>query len=393
MDSKTAKKISKEIIYNLEIILSNKDLSSHVSDTEFRKNIIKQLSILKQLFTIQKAKESDLFDLIDKFNLFMKDNKISADEIVATDYKEQSEFLDEANYLKVFISNTFSRPFDSYSHNAENIKKLNSLETTAPVVAAVTQDTTSSTNSSTNANSAYNYGAYNQQAGNPYQYGSPEDYKQRIKMDMVNRRILDDFNKGNYYFYTSKPKIIPILKKISAISTIILGLLMLAFMGLQIAVMNLGLNVFIEGKIVPLGNSNSLTLPWMTLTIVVMLAVWIIYNGYKQLLPIKNDNYKYRVNNFGYWMTFIFGMFLVFNVVGMQKTIGLITDPDAGNSAAQINTYKASVYIQYVVIAIFLSNAIYPILNNIYRPQDNMELRHALVEKYSKEIDELGILK
>ncbi len=403
MDSRASKKISKEIIHNLEIVLSNKDLSSQLSNDDFRKNIVKQLSMLKQLFTIQKAKESDLFDLIDKFNLFMKDNKISADEIVATEYKEESEFLDEANYLKVFISNTFSRPFDSYSHNAEKIKKLNSLDATTPVAAGVTRDTTSnetkSTNTQPNANSAYNYGAFNQAAGNPYQYGNPEDYKQRIKMDMVNKRILDDFNQGNYYFYTSKPKIIPILKKISAISTIILGLLMIAQFALQIAVMNVGLQFIspVTHELVSFGGQGN-PFMWMNIIFILFLCMWIIKTGYNQLKPIKNDNYKYMIKNFGYWLTFICGLLLLLQIIMSSKQnnvdiIALFEDPAAGNSQAQINVFKAYKYMGYAIAAVFISNVIYPILNNIYRPQDNRELRLALVEKYSKEIDELGILK
>ncbi len=80
--------------------------------------------------------------------------------------------------------------------------------------------------------------------------------------------------------------------------------------------------------------------------------------------------------------------------IGISKiVINLISDSKAGNPESYINIYKANTYLPYVMSSLFVLNIAFPIVNNIYRPKYNVELKQALVQKYTKEIDDLGILK
>lgn len=385
MDSRKAKKIAKEINYNLEIVLSNRELSTKISTPEFRKNIVSQLSMLKQLFIESKTNENELFKLIDKFNLFLPENKISASEVNATNYKEESEFIDEANYLKVYIKNAFGRDFGSYSNNVDELKKLDKLDNGD--IAAVTiktpqeeYDYSKTTNSSmfgTNSSSAYNY-------------GDPESWKKKVKSEMIMKRIGEDYTKGNYYFYTSKPPIIPIMKKIAAVFTLFVGLVFIATVIIGI----IGNASEIKIKDNKDKEVNLTIINPFNGTIFSALGVWVTITSIKQFKPIKNDNIKYSVNNISYYISFIMGaVILLQNITNDYGIDELMKELYSINPKEKADIAIAFFSMNYVVAVIFILQIIFPIVNNIFRPQRNTDLDKALWEKYSKEIDEAGILK
>lgn len=384
MDSKKAKKISKEIIYNLEIVLSNKDLYSKVSTPEFRKNIVRQLSMLKQLFTIQKTKEQELFDIIDKFNLFLTDNKITGSEVVATNFKTEVEFTDEMNFLKVYIKNTFDRDFNSFSRNDDALRKISKLDETAPTLAlepSPSYDYEKSSSSKTD-----------EQMKTAYQYGDATMWRERVKAEMVQKRIQEDYIKGNYYFFTSKPKIVPIMKKVFSIFTLTIGVIFLVRLILGIIVGSQPMNLQDkDGNIV----SGRLGVDVFSITMSVFVSFTLIWSGVTQLKPVKNDNFKFTSSNFMYYMLFVLGVLsLISSIASIGGQTKFFDDLASWNKGEEwkVKLFIANWSLQIIVYSLLTLFIIHPIVYNIFKPQPNLELRQKLVDKYSKEIDDAGIL-
>ncbi len=382
MDTKEIKKLKKEAIEHLEIILSNNDLVQRLNKEDFLKIVKDHLSLVMQINFILNSKNDDLYDLIDKFNIFLKD-KIT--NIQASNYSNENEMKDDLNYLKVYIKNTFNRDFETYSLNKDKLKKIENLDNVSPNI--------NDQENLSNENQAYNYFGNNQNQFNNMNnpYANPELIKQQFIAQAIVTRITEDYRKGNYYFYQTKPKIIPIFKKIAALWLLIASLILFAIIGMQIAISNMD----IVGAITDKGNKIYYNWNWFNYMFPVLTAGLLTYFAYTMFKPIYNDNYKYgieRGNNFIYYLLFMMGLLNITTIVYGFTDLEQVKNLNQ-NQWDKINVFSAFTYLNIVSVCVDASFIMFPIIYNVFKPTRNTDLEKMLYEKYKKEIEDLGILK
>ena len=382
MDTKEIKKLKKEAIEHLEIILSNDDLVDKLDKEDFLKIVKDHLSLIMQINSILNNKNDDLHDLIDKFNIFLK-NKIT--NIQASNYSDENEMKDDLNYLKIYVKNTFNRDFETYSLNKDKLKKIESLDNTIP--------NTKNQESFSNENNSYNYFDNNQNQFNNMNnpYGNPEIIKQQFITQAIVTRITDDYRKGNYYFYQTKPKIIPIFKKIAAIWLLIASLVLFAIIGMQITISNME----IIGAVTDQGQKLYYNWNWFNYMFPILTAGLLCYFAYILFKPIYNDNYKYGIErgyNFTYYLLFIIGLLnittIVYGFTDLEQ-VKILNE----SYQEKISIFSAFTYLNIVSVCINVSFIMFPIIYNVFKPTRNADLEKMLYEKYKKEIEDLGILK
>ncbi len=369
MDNKLKKKIINEIKNQLSIILSNaSSFGSPLSDKNFSNIISKNINMLAQLEEKEKVKSSS--DFLDKFNVILK-NKIS--EIKPSNFKEEFEFNDEIQYLKVYLKNSFDININNFNIDKSKIDDLSKLDKTENIKK---EDNPNSSNFQNDSSSFQQ---------NPY--GNPEIYRETIISQMINKRISDDYINGNYYFFLTKPKIIPILKTISGVFLIIAALLFIAQMVVTILTSNAGVKIKVDTSEIPLSSS---------IMSYVLLAFEAIILGYSSMAYFKkssNDNFKYKPNNLIYYLLFLLGIMSIYNSVDSILLYENEINTYDGNTYEAKEMYKLYSYLSLSINIFLISFIIFPMLNYIYKPQENRELKAMLYEKYRKEIEDLGLVK
>lgn len=367
MDSKTKKNLLDNISNNLNIILSNTDeFEKALSNENFSNIISKNINMISQLE--EKSKKKTSTDLQKKFNLILK-NKINS--IETTTYQNEYEFNDEIQYLKIYLQNSFNINIDDFKVNKNKINKIE--EKKKDVNEQQQQQNSFAQNSSFTQNA----------------YVNPEVFRETLISQMINKRISDDYVKGNYYFFVTKPKIIPILKLISGVFLIIVGLLFIAQIITTIMMTNANLYLTKkEGGDVPIVNSSI-----VAYLLLAFQAFILIYSGFSFMKKTPNDNFKYKPNNLIYYLLCFIGIISIYTPINYISILIPNISAYSKNTAYGIEVFKAMSYITLTTNILLILFIVFPILNYVYKPQENKELRAMLYQKYRKEIEDLGLVK
>ena len=108
---------------------------------------------------------------------------------------------------------------------------------------------------------------------------------------MVQKRIADDMITGKYYLYDSKTKAVPILRYIT-------GIMILIAASLVLAIIIIGSStrlMLLDAENTPRDFSLVFSSPF-TLMFIILFVCLLIFPGYKLLILIKNDHFKYHLS-------------------------------------------------------------------------------------------------
>lgn len=378
---KELKEVKEKIISNLQVVFYSKELRSHLKEESFRLILIKQLNILFSIET--KIKSKDL-----KSEEFIKEyNKITnrSDSLKEVSLDNIFDIKDEVNYLNVYVVNIYKNDLSSfkkdYSENSETIDTItNNNEINNSTKHQSSTNNTNQNNSSSNFSGQQNY---NSQNANP-QFASPEQVQEQVYLQMARSRLEFDIRNDSFYKYTSKPKILLIMKRIFFIALIISGISFLAPM----------VTLFMSiGVILPVGDGKTDTLEWngtLFYAFQSLFAFAIMFGfGFMNLFKKQGDNQKYH---FSFIYVFFIGFLFLFYgvntitlIINTFQRIDTILSLNVNNMTAALS-YQGFLYsnaIAYFSIPIILVIAI---VTFFFNPKIDVERVNAKLNQYIEEI-------
>lgn len=189
-----------KLLDELDILLHTKRQSVLVkisTDQQFQNIIKKEFNILFYLNKQNKSSQVLSNKLLDRFNELSKCNFVIDQTI---NYSDNFQLIDDINYLSIYIKNIFK----------VNISDLNKLDE-SNVQEVKTDDSNFRQSANTYANPFEKFAGANTN-NNPFLQMSAQ-----IKLK-------DDIKSGKVYIYKSKPKAIPVIKKIFFFCLLVLGM-------------------------------------------------------------------------------------------------------------------------------------------------------------------------
>lgn len=347
----------------VDLVLSNNQLSENLNDKIF----FNSFSTLLNNFRLLENKIKPKVSLIDKYTGSL--NKLNKKvEFSKNKLDNEIDIKDNINFIKVFIKNLTHKDLESFT--AEDIQTNNSNE-------SKTSQENVQNNENDKSNTAYNYGNY-------------EEYKNNILNQMVQKRIADDMITGKYYFYDSKPKAVPILRYIIGIMILIAASLLLAI----IIIGSITRLMLLDAENTPKEFSLVFSSPF-TLMFIILFVCLLIFSGYKHLIPIKNDNFKYNLSNLSLGLSVFGGILLLSTniqpLIQMDELVKKFVA--AGTTAHNIELFKIWQWIFLTLSILLISFGIPMIINYVLKPKKDLNLTQELTEKYKREIHEKGIIK
>lgn len=368
MDSKKCSKIYDKLYSNLRIIFNSKEILMQLSDENFKDLILNQVSILNFLEKeipasyLLKNKNKDnnseinltAQDFLDKLNTILSSNKT----FLNLNFKSESEIEDEINYLTVYIKNTFKKDLSEFKKTTVN-----------PTETAKAEFAQNYSNAPRN-----NFGFM---GGPSFSYGGDgRNFQDQFYVQMAQQRLQQDIAKGVFYIYKSKPKIIPILKRILGFSAILYGIftilvLILSSISSGSLFVSRSFLIGLGYKQFPNDNSeyvfssvqNSVFMYSIFMEIFVVLIAF--YFAYQMIYAAhKNENVKY---SFGWGYIIFFVLYIIFFISNIATSF-----PQSytyisyfygegyslnSNNVTLIDCYAAAVYIQtaaYSLLGIML---------------------------------------
>lgn len=418
MDAKKCEKIYDKLYGNLEIVFGSKEILMQLSDENFKDLILNQISILnfleKELPTsvlLKKNKnEKEIEDRMDAKAFLDKLNTIlsSSKDFLNLDFTKESDIEDEVNYLSVYIKNTFKKNLSDFKKNIN--------ETPESVKAEFTNSTPNNTSANSANNPVYNNippmgnGGMGSPMGGPgfgpFPFGNgavgdPNYFQEQMLFQLANEKLRQDINTGNFYMYKTKPKVVPILKKIMGILCVAYILLtLIAVIMSSISSGHLSLSASFLYNMGLNTNGSSLTLSqlsniyYSSIFIQIVAIFLAIYFSYIMLARAKNENAKYTFM----WQQMIYLFILIFfliidNITSFPQSFVFISyfhgadgsSINAGNES-WIGQYESSVYIQTAAYCILGLLIFIGIATLILAPKVDKERMTLKVQEYISEM-------
>ncbi|MGL5630193.1 MAG: hypothetical protein ACRDCG_00215 [Mycoplasmoidaceae bacterium] len=386
MEEKKYSKAEQIIIEQLNILTYDDRTNFMFEEDLFLKQIIKNISYLREIELLTSEKSESLFSYksIDKINSKIK-NKQHFVNVKMPD--SEIELIDEIHYLDSLSINIFGK-------NLFEFKKLLE-ENNLPLT---------SSKEPKKEEPSYNYNSSASNSKDKYNYGNPEDLKNRMISEMAMKRLMTEIRSGQIYIYLSKPKSVPILKYLVTAFYFLIALINLAFIILMfyITISKQTYNVFIlNGNIVASGtpNANQANLysqvsefsnfifPVLFVIIFPFLAKWNI-KGMK-----NNENNKYTMNIFVLVIFTIIGIFnlitsLSFNPFTNYDNAKLYP-ADPSQNPNNLDFYYATLIFSLILGSLTSLGIVFLIPYFSVKPKFNFELQQELIQKYQSEIRKL----
>ncbi|MGL4647492.1 MAG: hypothetical protein ACRCVI_02090 [Mycoplasmoidaceae bacterium] len=384
MDLKEKKELYSTLENGINLILFNNELSANLNDAKF----MKSFAIITDNFKLLEEEIKPDNKVFNKFDKKVKDLnlKISFSRKKLDSY---NDIIDNFNYIKTFIKNISHKDLSDFKISTSTTTSSTKTETLAAAV-----QTNNDVEPVIKDNPMGNLGdLINNKSQEDVKYQSYDEFKTKFIADTVRRRINQDLVSGAYYFYDSKPKIIPIIKYAVGIMSIITLLGFIAWMIIMAST---------TVWIVPKGEEVAKPVQLLSVDIFqmflgVMISIMVISFAINLLKPVKNENVKYRFSNVSMFVfTFAGALVLSAAINGINSAYQggsintLITN---GTTETNILLYEICLWL-HLGIGIFMVLFVIPlILNYIFRPGINLELQKELAEKYKKEMYEKGVIK
>lgn len=333
----------KALDYNLENVFNRDYLVSQLVNDEFQKIVLKQISIIHKI----EGKKTNSKKWLDKLNEKIT-NKV---DFIDINIKTKEEMMDEANYLKTYINNVYKIDITEPLEKSQKPK-----EEVAPIQAKQID--------STNASPMFgpmgmNFDPSNFDAKFIQDQFIEQAARQRLHIEMMN---------GTFYRYTSKPKIIPIMKYVLGFISILCLLTLVS--NIIFKSLSMGLTATTsDGKKAPFNDQ------WY-----ILLASFILlllgYMLYMNLKPTKNDNIKYFFN----WKQFLFiGLiWLIYMIIETVNSVGYLQiknqwDNINDNSKTRILGMYGSIYSQFALMGLFTLLYITMIITSVFNPKIDID--------------------
>ncbi len=352
-----------KLLDELDVVLHTKrqDVLTKISSDEQFKNVIKkELNILFYLKKKNKSSETLPNKLLDRFNELSKSNFV-VDETI--NYSDKFQLLDDINYLSIYIKNIFK----------VDISDLNKLDT-SKVEEVKTEDVNPRQTNNTYSNP---FGKFAGTSGinNPFLQMSAQV------------KLKDDIRNGRVYVYDSKPKIIPVIKKIFFFCLLALG----TFVFLT-GIFGLAIGQFKNGGIVD-GKETYTYLSWTSSLYILLGAGFYYYayvcyknvfaNGKKNL----NENFLYRFEFMGvYFIIFFFVFWYIFDCFSIKYTSRVCIFDSLNDLINANQNIKAELYgffsCEVLSLVTFFVTLIVIVCGNVFNPKVDKVKVNQLIQQY-----------
>lgn len=406
MDTKKCEKIYDKLYENLNIVFNSKEILMQLSDENFKDLILNQVSILNFLenelpssILLKKNSKSknaeprnDAKSFLDKLNTILSSNK----DFLNLNFTKESDIDDEVNYLSVYIKNTFKKDLSEFKKDA-----------TAKPESVKAEFTNSNSNVGGGVGSipTGNQKSSNSNFSNPYfggGMGDPMYFQEQIFYQMAQQRLRQEISTGTFYLYTSKPRIIPIFKKIMGCLTIIyvvLSIIALIMCSVSSERLSIGESTAISLTGYDPGNSvllSNITGGFFTTSIFLQVITIIValFFAYQMLMPRKNENLMYSFSWMNIAFIVVWIILFISNVITSfsvsYKCIDYFHTADSNlynnGNESYISTYDASVYIQTVAYSLLGVMVVLAIATAVMAPKKDIERVQLKLQEYISEM-------
>lgn len=331
----------------------------------------------KKLDTHKQKSKSDEDLILDKSTKLLAKLQIVAQakssNVVLTelDLENETEIVDLANYLNVFLNNTFKHSLDYYLDPKNFEKKVESVKAEQVNSTPFSTETNSASTdaSDTTFDSKYkNTGSFF--GGNPFdQAGSIPLTNEAILQTNIayvaREKLKEEISSGKFYQFSSKPKIIPLIKQI------LFGLFAFSFLVLLTNVVaraianNLQVNFFNDMPIAFFTARSQNFGSYLGIYSYFMIIINMVLLGYQMATlfsKTRNENIKY---DFQKRKMIILLVFQIYYLIGFvtelaNGSVGLLlrtvsgdnqsSNSEAVNISTQIFLYTVFVYIAFIVL-------------------------------------------
>jgi len=348
----------------LSAILNEKStFVPYLAKADFVKVLSNSLNTLyaveKKLTNVELAAKYSTKNLVKEFNKLGK-NTFKIDEKFK--YDDESDLIDNINYLHMYCKNIFKVDLDDLVEG-KDVKASN-----PKVELRSRTDVEDMPNLGVGMNMG-EMGAF----GNPFVMG--QAYA-KVKQDMAS---------GKLYTYSSKPKSVVIAKIISCvtISLAIIGLIVAAIF----AIMSANYQVIYTKSG---GGTEQAGLQWNATGAGVMYILIACFGAYPLYLTIKgiitkNDNLKYYFS--WPWILIFIILALLFVMPDMRVTWLLTADKDVKSQPAQAKMAFETWKIMYIVALSLIGLCVAPmVIGAVCNPKQNKGLIEKTLQQYANEM-------
>ncbi|MEG2463676.1 MAG: hypothetical protein RSA87_00575 [Malacoplasma sp.] len=391
MEVKNLKELKTSLNENLKLVFSSNELINHISDDIFFKLILKLISLLFQIESKLNLTKKTSEKMLSELNVITKTHNTFMD----VEIDEYFEVKDEINYLDVYLFNIYKKHLKDFVsdvnlNNSKNEKNdsanISSLDLPQDEKAR-NIDMPYKANDSpihTPINSTYNQPFNNSSNINI----NPQDVQEQVYYQIANQKIMQETKSGAFYIYDSKPKIVPLIKKIFYVFFCINGLIfLLPFLsyilsaGLIVPQWKDGVRIE-EG---PLGTD-----PFTCLTYL-MFSIFSLFYGAKNLLKKEtNENLIYYFNWYFFLFIAIFLVFSLFNLINNFSTqfkyLPEIIGFNSGATSSKLMWYQIYLYSTITSYSFIGLMCLMAIFMSFLNPKKDIVRINEKISQYVNEI-------
>ncbi|MEG0124141.1 MAG: hypothetical protein RR665_01490, partial [Malacoplasma sp.] len=323
MEVKNLKELKTSLNENLKLVFSSNELINHISDDIFFKLILKLISLLFQIESKLNLTKKTSEKMLSELNVITKTHNTFMD----VEIDEYFEVKDEINYLDVYLFNIYKKHLKDFVSDVNLNNSKNEKNDSANISSLDLPQDEKARNIDMpyKANDSPIHTPINSTNNQPFNNSSnininPQDVQEQVYYQIANQKIMQETKSGAFYIYDSKPKIVPLIKKIFYVFFCINGLIfLLPFLSY---ILSAGLIVpkpdTPEGQpieYVPFGTNIFTCLTFL------MFSIFSLLYGAKNLLKKeKNENLIYYFNWYFFLFIAIFLVFSLFNLITYFST-------------------------------------------------------------------------
>ncbi len=399
MENKTTnQQMYEKCLKYLDITFLDSELKSLVNSNEnFNSLILKMISIISYYETNKIIEANNLDRLIMAYSTVTKSNNF---EELKTNFKDELDFEEILGFYPILITNILGKSIDDIEKTMKGAD-----DTTAPLVESEVVDDTKEQKEEPQVDNNTTGGAgfnFNKNGSGFFNQHNMSEIADAFVLQAADGVLRYKVAKGEVYKFVSKPKIIPILKYITATLFMLIAALMICSIGILAAVhgrINVSVTVFHSNPNGSITTSKEAQ-PYycldafsiMNLLIYLLIIGMIIYSLVKNN---KNENVRFRFN-WG-WIAFYLGMALImilmdagskYNpVYHWDQLLANINETTQGPDVQKyINMLLAHRGLQYSIFACMAAILICIILGAIFNPKVDIPRMQELVQQYADDI-------
>lgn len=339
------------------IAIINSPIASGLKTKQLQEIFEKQINILGYLVKTNKSKDKQLTDIIEKYNAISNRN-FTID--TKTSYEDNDVLADDINYLAIYIRNIYKIDLDALVSG----KKADIVQSSVSEVQQKDRGFANKFGSFAMPGFGASEGLPNE--SNPY------------FISLANMRLNDEIRKGNVYAFKTKPKIIPILKYLIVVFSLLATL----------SCILVGVGMILCKDTISLVGNDSGNATWMG-SFYLIFTICLGMITYTILRPMtivtlnkkKNENYLYYFR----WQNVVvsLGFFVVFVLISLSQPTSAFSIfkhmPDDGNSWLW--------FIGVIMLIVGLAGLIgFTIITALLNPKSDRERMENIIKQYIEEI-------